>query len=166
VVWTLFTLMEQQAHVWKDVQGSEPIETFGSTEFPEPEAIKVDQELLIHNFKLAFQHFGALWKDLLSPSCYAAVQKLTASERKNFTLDAVSWAHILYEIATTFHHWPKDRAKLVDLISPLYEARVASFINETADLTTVESEQVVERLAQVFEQEKPYLLKRWRADED
>jgi glucosylglycerate synthase len=166
VVWTLFTLMEQQAHVWKDVQGSEPIETFGSTEFPEPEAIKVDQELLIHNFKLAFQHFGALWKDLLSPPCYATVQKLTASERKNFVLDAVSWAHILYEIAATFHHWPKDRAKLVDLISPLYEARVASFINETADLTTAESEQVVERLAEVFEQEKSYLLKCWRTDED
>ena len=165
VVWTLFTVMEQQAAMWKDIQGSEPIETFGSAEFPEPEAIKVNQELLIQNFKLGFQHFGALWKDLLSSSCYATVQKLAASERKNFFLDVVCWAHILYEIAATFHHWPKDRAKLVDLTSPLYEARVASFINETAEMTTAEAEQVVERQAEVFEQEKPYLLKRWEASE-
>ena len=165
VVWTLFTLMEQHALVWKDVRGSEPIESFGSTEFPEPEPINVNQELLIQNFKLAFQHFGALWKDLLSPSSYGVVQKLAASERKNFLLDATSWAHILYEIAAIFHHWPKDRAKLVDLMSPLYEARVASFINETAEMTTAESEQVVERQAEVFEQEKSYLLDRWETDD-
>ena len=165
VVWTLFTLMEQHALVWKDVRGSEPIESFGSTEFPEPEPINVNQELLIQNFKLAFQHFGALWKDLLSPSSFSEVQKLAASERKNFLLDATFWAHILYEIAAIFHHWPKDRAKLVDLMSPLYEARVAAFINETAEMTTVESEQVVERQAEVFEQEKSYLLNRWETDD-
>jgi glucosylglycerate synthase len=165
VVWTLFTLMEQHAPVWKDIRGSEAIETFGSTELAEPEPINVNQELLVQNFKLGFQHFGALWKDLLSSSSYNIVQKLAASDRKNFFLDAGAWAHILYEIAATFHHWAKDRAKLVDLISPLYEARVAAFINETAEMTGAESEQVVERQAEIFEQEKPYLLKRWETDE-
>ena len=165
VVWTLFTLMEQHAAVWKDIRGSEAIETFGATEFAEPEPINVNQELLVQNFKLAFQHFGVLWKDLLSSSSYTTVQKLAASDRKNFFLDAGSWAHILYEIAATFHHWAKDRAKLVDLISPLYEARVAAFINETAEMTSSESEQVVERQAEIFEQEKPYLLRRWDTDE-
>ena len=165
VVMTLFTLMEQHYTVWKEVHGSEPVETFGSQETLEPEAIKVDQELLMQNFKLGFQHFGALWKDLLSPSCYAAVQRLTGAERRNFYLDVTSWAHILYEIASTFHHWPKNRAKLVDLMSPLYEARVASYINETAEMTTAESERVVENQAEVFEKEKPYLLKHWDAEE-
>ncbi len=163
VVWTLFTLMEQHAQVWKDIQGSEPMDTFGSTEFSDPEPVNVNQELLIQNFKLGFEHFGALWKDLLSSSSYATLQKLATLERKTFLFDTTVWAHILYEIAATFHHWPKDRAKLVDLISPLYEARVASFVNETMEMTTVESEQVIERQASVFEQEKPYLLQRWEA---
>jgi hypothetical protein len=165
VVRTLFTLMEQHAPMWKGVRGSEPVESFGSTEFAEPEAVKVNQELLMQNFKLGFQHFGALWKEILSPSSYAAVQKLTSAERKNFLFDVTSWAHILYEVAATFHRWPKDRTKLVDLTSPLYEARVASFINETAEMTTAESEQVIEAQAEVFEQEKPYLLKLWDAEE-
>jgi hypothetical protein len=165
VVMTLFTLMEQHYPVWKDIHGSEAVETFGSQEILEPEAIKVNQELLIQNFKLGLQHFGALWKDILSPSCFDSVQKLASVERKNFHLDVTCWAHILYEIAATFHHWPKDRAKLVDVMSPLYEARVASFINETAEMTTAESERVVENQAEVFEKEKPYLMQHWEAAE-
>jgi hypothetical protein len=165
VVRTLFALMEQHASIWKEIHGSEPVETFGSADFPEPEAIKVNQELLIQNFKLGFQHFGALWKDVLSPACYSAVQKLTTVERKNFLLDVTCWAHILYETAVTFHRWPKDRTTLVDLMSPLYEARVAAFINETADMTTAEAERVVEEQAEIFEKEKPYLLKLWDAED-
>jgi len=165
VVMTLFTLMEQHYNVWKDVHGSEPVETFGLQARLEPEPIKVNQELLVQNFKLGFEHFGTLWKDILSPSCYAAVQKLASAERKAFYLDVTCWAHILYEIAATFHHWPKDRAKLVDLMSPLYEARVASFINETAEMATSESERIVEEQAEIFEKEKPYLLKCWETDE-
>jgi hypothetical protein len=42
---------------------------------------------------------------------------------------------------------------------------VASFINETADLTTAESERVIEDQAEVFEQEKSYLLNVWDAGE-
>jgi hypothetical protein len=50
-------------------------------------------------------------------------------------------------------------------MSPLYEARVASFINETAEMTTAESERVVEAQAETFEIEKPYLLKHWEVEE-
>lgn len=164
VVRTLFTLMEQYAPIWKEVQGSEPVETFGAADVAEPDAINVDQELLMQNFKLGFQHFGALWKEVLSPPCYAAVQKLTTVERKGFLLDVSIWAHILYETAATFHRWPKDRTELIDLMSPLYEARVASFINETAELTTAESERVVEDHAEIFEREKLYLIKQWDAE--
>ncbi len=165
VVRTLYTLMEQHAPIWKEIHSSETVETFGASEFPEPEAIKVNQELLIHNFKLGFQHFGPVWKEILSSACYATVQKLASSERKNFLLDVISWAHILYETAATFHEWPKDRTTLVDLMSPLYEARVASFINETADMSTAEAERVIEQQAEIFETEKPYLLKLWDAGE-
>ncbi len=161
VVWTLFTLMEQHASIWKDVRGSEPVETFGLLDALEPEAIKVNQDLLIENFKLGFQHFSVLWREILTPESYATVEKLAGADTKAFFLDVVQWTHILYEIAATFHHWAKDRSKLVDVMSPLYEARVASFINETAKMTTAEAERVIEEQAGVFEKEKPYLLNRW-----
>jgi glycosyltransferase involved in cell wall biosynthesis len=166
VVWTLFTLMEQHAPIWKEVRGSEPVETFGLLAPLEPEPIQVNQALLIQNFKLGFQHFSALWKEILSPESYIAVQQLAALDGKNFIFDATHWAHILYEVAATFHHWAKDRAKLVDIMSPLYEARVASFINETASMTTAEAERVIEEQAEVFEKEKPYLSNLWDLKEE
>jgi glycosyltransferase involved in cell wall biosynthesis len=165
VVWTLFTLMEQYVEIWKKVQGSEPVETFGLTEFFEPEPIEVNLDLLIYNYKIGFQHFGVLWKELLSSPCYDVLNRLASAETKDFLLPAECWAKTLYELATTFHHWPKNRAKLIDVISPLYHGRVASFVNQTADMKTNQSEQVVEEQAEVFEKEKGYLLKVWEREE-
>lgn len=165
VVWTLFTLMEQKAEIWKKVHGSEPVETFGLPEFVEPEPIEVNLDLLIYNYKLGFQHFGTLWKDILSPACYEVLRRLAEAEAKQFLLPTDCWARALYEIAATFHHWPKNRAKLIDVISPLYHGRVASFINQTAKMNTLDSEAVVEEQAEIFEKEKGYLLKVWEREE-
>ena len=165
VLWTLFTLMEKNVDVWKEIHSSEPVETFGLTEFLEPEPIDVNLDLLMYNYKQGFQHFGILWKDLLSASCFEAWKKLAEAEAKEFILPVEIWAKTLYELATTFHHWPKNRAKLVDVISPLYHGRVASFINQTAKMNSLESEKVVEEQAEVFEKEKSYLLKIWDREE-
>jgi len=165
VVWTLFTLMEQKAEIWKKIHGSEPVETFGLPEFVEPESIEVNLDLLIYNYKLGFQHFGTLWKEILSPACHEVLRQLAETETKQFLLPADCWARTLYEIAATFHHWPKNRAKLIDVISPLYHGRVASFVNQTAEMKTTESEKVVEEQAEAFEREKSYLLKVWQREE-
>ncbi len=165
VLWTLFTLMEQHADSWKKVHGSEPAETFGLTEFIEPEPIEVNLDLLIYNYKLGFQHFGTLWKELLSPGCYDVLHRLAGAESKDFLFPVDCWAKTLYELAATFHHWPKNRGKLIDVISPLYDGRVASFINQTADMRTLEAERVVEEQAEVFEREKGYLLQVWEREE-
>ncbi|MBI4525389.1 MAG: glycosyltransferase family 2 protein [Deltaproteobacteria bacterium] len=164
VVWTLFTLMEKNAEIWKKTQGSEPIETFGLTELIEPEPIEVNLDLLIYNYKLGFQHFGTLWKELLSPSCYDVLSRLASAENKEFHLPVDCWAKILYEFATTFHHWPTDRDKLIELMSPLYNGRVASFINQTAELNSWDAEKAIEEQAEVFEKEKSYLLKLWERE--
>jgi len=164
VVWTLFTLMEQHAGNWKSVHESEAVETFGQTELVEPEAIEINLDLLLYNYKQGFQHFGTLWKELLSPDCYEALHKLADAETKDFLMPVDSWAKILYEVAATFHHWPTDRARLIDVISPLYYGRVASFVNQTAEMKSLEAEKLVEQQAEVFEKEKSYLLQVWERE--
>ncbi|MGH7831358.1 MAG: glycosyltransferase, partial [Candidatus Binatia bacterium] len=158
------SLMEQYADVWKQIRGSEPVETFGPTDFPEPEPIEINLDLLIYNYRLGFQQFGTLWKEVLSPSCYHVLRELAQAESKEFLLPAESWAQTLYEAAATFHHWPKNRAKLIEVISPLYHGRVASFINQTAKMSTADCEKIVEEQAEIFEREKGYLLKVWERE--
>jgi hypothetical protein len=164
VVWTLFTLMEQHAGTWKTVRGSETVETFGQAELVEPEAIEINLDLLLYNYKQGFEHFRTLWKELLSPDCYEALHRLADSEAKDFLMPVDYWAKILYEVAATFHHWPTDRARLIDVISPLYYGRVASFVNQTAEMTSLEAEKLVEQQAEVFEKEKSYLLQVWERE--
>jgi len=66
----------------------------------------------------------------------------------------------VYDFAYSYLRWSRDRYKLVETMTPIYYGRVASFIMETADLTTDEAGEVVERQAEVFEREKAYLLER------
>lgn len=165
VVWTVFTLMEQQADAWKKVDGSDPVETFGLAEFSEPEPVEINLDLLIYNYKLGFQHFGTLWKEILSPACYDVLHRLAGAEGKDLLLPASCWARVLYELSATFHHWPKNRAKLIDVMSPLYYGSIASFVNRTAEMTTLQSETVVEEQAEVFEKEKGYLMQVWEREE-
>jgi hypothetical protein len=68
---------------------------------------------------------------------------------------------VLYEIAGTFHHWKHNRTQLVNLVTPLYLGRVASFINQTRKMTSSQAEEIVEEQAQVFEEQKDYLLQVW-----
>ncbi len=49
----------------------------------------------------------------------------------------------------------------MNLVTPLYLGRVASFINRTRDMTTEQAEQVVEEQAQLFEDQKDYLIRVW-----
>jgi len=160
-VWTLFTLMEQHAESWKKIRGSDAVETFGLAELVEPEPIEISLDLLIYNYKVGFQHFGTLWKELLSPGCYEVLYKLAGAENKGFVLPMECWARMLYELAAIFHHWPINRTKLIDVISPLYNARIASFVNETASMKSLECEKVVEEQAEMFEREKGYLVQVW-----
>ncbi len=68
---------------------------------------------------------------------------------------------ILYELAATYHQWKINRKRLIDFITPLYYARVASFVNQTWDMDTLEAEKLVEEQAAIFEYHKKYLVELW-----
>jgi hypothetical protein len=68
---------------------------------------------------------------------------------------------ILYELAATYRHWTVNRNKLVDMMTPLYFARVASFVRQSRDMSAREAEELVEEQALRFEQQKDFLVQIW-----
>ena len=46
-------------------------------------------------------------------------------------------------------------------MTPLYFARVASFVNQLIEMSNSEAEKLVEEQAETFENQKDYLLKKW-----
>lgn len=161
VLWTIFYLMEQNESYWKRIKKSNPVETFGAEEGAEPEPISVDLEGLVYNFKIGFKQFGSFWKDILDSDSYKDLKKASNMGTRDFFLPIETWVRILYELAATFHYWPVNRHKLVDLMTPLYYARVASFVRETWDMDSAAAEKIVDRGAEAFEDHKGYLVKMW-----
>ncbi len=162
VVYPIFELMENNAEKWKHIHGSEPIPTYGTPGREEPKAFTVDLHGMIENFKGGFKNLSVLWEKIINPQSFSVLQSLIKKRKtENFLMPTEDWAKIIYDFASTFHKWKRDRGKLVEIMRPLYYARIASFINRTLQMTTQEAEEVIEQQAQTFEAMKPYLLKAW-----
>lgn len=161
VVYVLFSLMERFENYWKSVRGSEPVETFGHMRPIEPEPVAVDLEGLIEKFQTGYRQFSSLWKEIFSAGIFDEVRRASELGVRDFHLPTVAWVKLLYELAATFHAWSHNRFKVIELVTPLYYARVASFIRETWEMTSEAAERLVEEQARLFEEHKDCLLAAW-----
>lgn len=161
VIWTIFALMEEHEEYWKNIRGSDSVEIFGYDGKLEPEPVAINLERMIESFKIGFQQFSTLWQDIFSKSCYKYIKRASELDAKNFYLSTEAWVQILYELAATFHAWKINRHKLIDLMTPLYYSRVAAFVRQSWEMSSEETEALVEEQALKFEQQKDYLIRMW-----
>ena len=117
----------------------------------EPEPINVNLDGIIELFKAGYIQFFPLWKSIFSKGCLKEIEKTAKMESADFHLRTESWVEILYELAATFHSWDVNRNKLLDVMTPLYYARVASFVRESWEMSSLEAETLVEDQAAKFE---------------
>ncbi len=161
VLSALFSLMEQYEATWKQVQGSEPVETFGFEGTLEPEPVNVNLEGMIERFKTGYQQFSPLWRDVFSEASFDEIRRAAEADPTDFHLPTEAWVKILYELAASFHLWSLNRVKLLETMTPLYLARVASFVRQTWEMSSEDAEKLVEEQAEKFEQQKGYLINVW-----
>ena len=166
VLSALFSLMERHESYWKGVKGSEALEQFGFEGTLEPEPVKVNLDLMVEHFKTGYRQFSALWKNIFTPESFKEISRATRLSAKKFHLSTDTWVKILYELAATFHLWTANRSKLLDLMTPLYFARVASFVRQSWDMSSLEAEALVEDQAVRFEEQKDYLIRVWKEKSD
>ena len=162
VVDTLMRLMDQNVEFWMRVEGSQKVPTLGKAHKRDPEAFEVDHSTLVHRFKIGYQQFHTVWKGFMDPDTYKELRRISRLSIKKFHMSDEIWCRVLADYSVTFHSWEANRRVLTTLMIPLYYARIASFINETREMSNREAEQVVERTAEAFEGFKPYLVQRWR----
>ncbi len=161
VLWTIFTLMEQYENIWKGIRGSAPVDTFGFDGSIIPEPVQVNPDRLVGLFKTGFKQFSAFYREIFSPESFDALQEAAALPTGRFFFSTEAWVRILYELAATFHMWTVNRYKLIEVMTPLYYGRVASFVHQSWDMSTEQAEQLVEDQAREFENHKAYLINVW-----
>ncbi|RMD90558.1 MAG: glycosyltransferase [Calditrichaeota bacterium] len=166
VVFTLFSLMEEHEHVWKKVKGSHPTPIIGIPLKVEPQPFTINVPELIEEFKIGYLNYKEVWKKIIAPQNWQIIEDLYSKEDSDFLMNIESWAIILYDLAAAFHHWRGNRRLMVRLMTPLYFARVASFVNQTLNMSNEETEALVEEQAEIFEKNKDYLIARWEENID
>jgi hypothetical protein len=117
----------------------------------EPEAVPADPARLREKFTAGRGEHESTWRDILSA-------------RVPDTIDAKSWARIVFDHLAAALKRPESSEQIARSLLPLYQLRTASFIEEVRDMTTTQSETVIEEGARAMEDEKRLFLDRRSQD--
>jgi glycosyltransferase involved in cell wall biosynthesis len=160
VISTLFFLMGKYEKKWRMVNGSQPVKIVSRvSEEAKLEPLSVSQSKLMAEFEEGFSHFDSLYRQILEPENYTALKRKAKKLKDKGTVDFPSdlWARIVYDFAFLYQTWNRNRRRLVDILTPLYFGRTASYCQEVGDLSDDRAEEVVEKQANIFEERKAYL---------
>jgi hypothetical protein len=90
------------------------------------------------------------------------LRKLAAASPESFRMDDRLWARTIYDFALGHRLRVIARDHLLRSLTPLYLGWLASFILAGRNAPESAIEARLERTGQAFEDEKPYLISRWR----
>ena len=162
---SLFTDLEEKATFWqraRAVPGRRAIDHLvPATTMSSGEEKMEDVGSLVEGYRMAFNNLREIWALVLPPQTLLALKKLSVSSPEAFVFPQNLWARIIYDFALAFHLRTLNRGHLLGALTPLYLAWVASFLRNTSRHPQG-GQEVLELTATAFEQEKPYLVARWR----
>ncbi|MBL0159898.1 MAG: glycosyl transferase family 2 [Bryobacterales bacterium] len=166
VVGSVFTLMREYDQLWPHVRESESADVFGFRYDVGLDPIDVKLDRMLRTFRQGADDLREIWALALRPETLQEVMVLARQpmDEGSFHLKDDLWVRLLYEFAAAHRFKPLERGHLLRSLTPLYIARVASFVIETRDLGAAAVEDRIEQLCRCFEEMKPYLIALWAGD--
>jgi glucosylglycerate synthase len=158
----LFQEVENCASHWQRARGSQTAEMCGVPFTHTADAAPVDAKPLIDSFVLGSRNLEEVWRLVLPPVSLFELKRLTALAADQFRMPDQLWARLIYDFALAHRLRRIGRAHLLGALTPLYLGWVASYAQEVAGATVAEADARLEKLARVFEENKPYFVSRWR----
>jgi hypothetical protein len=121
-----------------------------------------DVQRLIDAFQLGYRNLLEVWGRFLPPETLVELKRITRMSPERFHLPDDYWARIVYDCALGYRLRVISRDHLLRSMAPIYLAWVASYIVEVRNLEGSAVQDRIERLCAVYEQQKTYLVSRWR----
>lgn len=162
IVGGLFNELERRAGVWHRVRGSAAVPAFGTAPDGPLEAPAVNPSNLLDSFRLGYRELSGVWAAILPPATILEFRRLAAASPESFRIDDRLWARTIYDFALGHRLRVMVRDHLLRSLTPLYLGWLASFILAGKNAPESGIEACLERTGQAFEDEKPYLISRWR----
>jgi hypothetical protein len=162
VLGPVFLDMEGRAAQWQRIRGSRELPRFGQPEAPPPDTGSVDVHSMIESFRLGTQNLQDVWGVILPPTTLLELRRLSRLPEDQFRLPDQVWVRIVYDFALGHRLRTISRDHLLRSITPLYLGWIASFVLETQTASLEEVDTRIERLSKAYEDNKSYLVSRWR----
>jgi hypothetical protein len=162
---TLFCSMDTFASAW--TSGREPLEApcqgceAHQDQNENLEPLHLNRSRLYEAFKLGASELEPVFLSILSAETHGGIRQLASITEDNFVYSAELWTRTVYEFAAAYHRVAIDRDHIVQALVPLFRGRAFTFLTENQEASAEELESNIEALCQMFESEKPYLLRLW-----
>jgi glycosyltransferase involved in cell wall biosynthesis len=161
VVGATFDLMDTYADVWKKIQNSEPVPTFGFTYDVGLEPVSVNVDRMINIFGLGVKELMDIWKIFLNKDTLDFLLSVLSLPKEEFHIPDEIWVEIIYSFATAAHKKELNKEHLLKSLTPLYIGRTASFVLDAWDSGSTAVEEKIEKLCTIFEEKKSFLINNW-----
>jgi len=119
-----------------------------------------DPRPMVEAFQLGQRNLQEVWSLVLPPVTLLDLKKMSRQPLESFRMEDALWARVVYDFALAYRLRTLSRGHLLGAMAPLYLGWVGSRVLEVEGATSSVARQ--EQLERVFEQNKPYLLQRWR----
>ncbi|MDQ7837728.1 MAG: glycosyl transferase [Thermodesulfobacteriota bacterium] len=163
VIGTIFAMMGQFSNYWSHVKWSKPtsIFGFGLGDIEEPPPLEVNEDNLYQKFLDGFTNYSSVWEQVLQRETYKKLVEIKGLSPGLFNVPPLVWALILFDFAVAYHKAKIDRSTLLEALMPLYFGKTLSFVKKAGQMSIQEAEEQIESESMVFEEAKPYLVRRW-----
>jgi glucosylglycerate synthase len=162
VLTSAFDEMNRNAGFWQRVRGSEPVRWFGNPVGVPDNTVPMDTARLWESFRLGCRTLQEVWATVLSPAALLAFKYLSREEVSKAVMPDDLWARTIYDFALGYRLHVMNRSHLLRALTPLYLGWLAGFADKMAAAHPHDVERRVQELAAVYENQKPYLISRWR----
>jgi hypothetical protein len=163
VVGSLFADLERRVDVWQRRRGSVAVPLFGeSPPAPPPRSGEADLERLIESCRLGYRELRDIWTSVMPPRTILGLRRIVEGPADRFRIEDELWAQIIYDFALAYRMRTLAREHLLQSLVPLYLGWLASFVLQVRDRPPEDIDSRLDQLGAAFEEQKPYLIARWR----
>jgi glycosyltransferase involved in cell wall biosynthesis len=169
VTGSVFQLMAEYEDRWQNISGSRKVDLFGFRFDVGLEPIRVNVDRMIHSFVEGCRNLEEVWALALAPErlkAWLSAGRGLPDQPSEFHVPDELWVRSIHDFACAYRSTPLGRGHLLRSLTPLYLARVASFVMETREDGAAEVEEKIENLCLCFEREKPGLIAKWNSTQN
>jgi hypothetical protein len=155
VVTTLFTHLIRSRDQWATRGNSTRAKVFDGIELTKPQGLALDYKAIKGTALAGYAQERRSMRHWLQDGTLEEVDRLM--DGRKMRLGADLWARIVFDLLYAFHRTRRN-ARVIEVLKPLFFARVASFIRETLDLDHQASEGRIGRQARAFRRQRSYVM--------